>query len=297
MLKQIALDLIKRDLGKRYKPGEVIFHQGYPADCLYIIQKGKVEIVVESDYGVNQLTTLEKGDVFGEISLFAHKSRFATARALKETWVISLDEKTFISRLHQDPSLAFRMIRQMAYRIYDQDHELMRGFFDEGMRNEDVGGFVSYIDLAALVEEEMNRARRLWQTLSLAIIDVDDFNKLSQKYGVLAGESLLQSLGETLRATLRRRDVIGRFGDDRFGILLYETDGLAAVKVLEKVRRAYATLWKSVEEGHMAATFSCGIATFPEYNDPAKLSKAAYKSLSSSKKAGKNQVVLANPSN
>lgn len=283
-----------RDLGKQFKQGEDIFHQGDPAECMYVIQKGQVEIVVESEYGIKQLVLLNEGDVFGEVSLFAGKLRFATARAVKDTRVLTLDEKSFVSKLHQDPSLAFRMIRQMANRVYDQDRALMHGFFDEKNRFHNVVGFMSYIDLVAVVEKELNRAKRLWQSLAFAIIDIDDFNSMNEKFAIVVGEDLLKSLADTMVNTLRRQDVIGRFGDDQFGLLLYETDGQAAVRVLEKVRKAFVGLWSRVENSDIKATFSCGIAVFPDYKSYAKLNKAAYKALSASKIAG-NQIVLANP--
>ncbi len=284
-----------RELGRVYEEGEVIFRQGDPARCLYVIQKGKVEIFMESEYGSNHLTTLKKGDVFGEISLFAGKARFATARTLQKSRILTIDENNFIAKLHQDPSLAFRLIRKMANRIYDQDHELMRGYFDETQRSQQAVGFASYIDLQILIEEESKRSRRLWQTMAYVLLDIDDFDLLSERYGHSAGESLLQSLAEILREHLRRRDLIGRFGSDRFGLLLYEGDGQAAVRVMEKVRQSFNTLWAKEGDDSMRATFSCGIATFPEYEDPTKLSKAAYRALVSSKKEGKNRVVLADP--
>jgi diguanylate cyclase (GGDEF)-like protein len=283
---------MKRELGKPFKKGEIIFRQGDPADCMYVVQKGEVELAVESEYGFQPLASMQSGDVFGEVSLFAEKARFATARAVKDTWVLTLDEKAFIGRLHQDPSLAYHMIRQMAQRIYDQDHRLMRGFFDEENRVHDVTGFVSYIDLVALVEKELIRAKRLWQALAFAIIDIDNFDTLQEKFGAAVGEDLLTSLGQTLRGVLRRQDVVGRFGEDQFGLLLYETDGQAAVRVLEKVRRSFLNLWGQVDHPDIPATFSCGIACFPAQSSSAQLHKAAHKALSLSKKDG-NQIVLA----
>lgn len=285
---------MKRELGKPFKKGEIIFRQGDPAECMYVVQKGEVELAVESEYGFKQLTTLRAGDVFGEVSLFAEKARFATARAIQDTWVLTLDEQAFVSRLHRDPSLAFHMIRQMAHRIYDQDHRLMHGFFDEENRAHEVSGFISYIDLVALVEKELTRAKRLWQDLSFAVVAIDQFETLQAQFGAAVGEDLLTSLGTTLRGVLRRQDVVGRLGADQFGLLLYETDGQAAVHVLEKVRRSFVTLWGQVERPDVPATFSCGIACYPAHGTPAQLHKAAHKALSLSRKAG-NRIVLAPP--
>ncbi len=285
---------MKRELGKLFNREAIIFRQGDPAECMYVVQKGEVEMLVESEYGSKRLALLHNGDVFGEVSLFAGKARFATARAVQDTWVITLDEKAFLARLHQDPSLAYHMIRQMAHRIYEQDHQLMRGYYDEENRAHDIAGFVSYIDLVALLEKELNRAKRLWQPLSFAIIDIDDFDTLQTRYGEVIGEDLLSSLGGTITGVLRRQDVAGRFGEDQFGLLLYETDGQAAVQVLEKVKRSFLNLWGRLEHPDIAATFSCGISCYPDYGNVAQLSKAAHKALNKGKQSG-NQIMLADP--
>ena len=286
----------KRALGKSYRSGETIFRQGDAAGQMYVVVQGRVEIVVESAFGTSHLVTLCKGDVFGHISLFAGKSRFGTARVVVEnTRVITLDEKNFVTKLHRDPSLAFRMIRNMAQRIYDQDHELMHGYYDAEKRYRDFLGFQSYIDLAALVELEVERARRLWQTLTLIILHIDGFKEYCEKYGEKFGDQLLNAVADVLEEVLRRRDLIGRYGEARFGILLYEADGSAAVRVMEKVRQLFAGLSHEVDGSQVQATVSCGVASFPEYLLATKLSKAAFAALMTGKREGKDRVVLAHP--
>lgn len=113
-----------RQLGRRFAAGEVIFQKGDLADSLYVIQKGQVELVMVTPDGEDVLAILSPGQLFGEISLFtADKHRFITARAKEEVHLLTVDERTFIKRLHQDPSLAFRLLRHMAQRIKDLDLE------------------------------------------------------------------------------------------------------------------------------------------------------------------------------
>ncbi|MBF0341365.1 MAG: cyclic nucleotide-binding domain-containing protein, partial [Magnetococcales bacterium] len=228
-----------RELGAQFLPGEVIFRQGEPARCMYVIQKGRVEIVMESEFGPRHLNSLKEGDIFGEISLFAEKARIATARAVTEVRALQLDEKTFLSRLHQDPSLAFRLIRKLAQRIHDQDHELMRDHANE-VEVCPVTGFTSYIDLATFLDAEVKRARRLKQTMAFAILLIDGYAGIVEQWGEAMGEAVSRRLAEVVREHVRRTDVAGRFGADRFGVLLYEADGASAVHVCEKIRSVFA---------------------------------------------------------
>lgn len=283
------------ELGTLFKKGEVIFNKGDPADCMYVVQKGRVEVVMISEYGTTRLSIRKKGDFIGETSMFSCKTRFATARALIDSRVLKLDEKSFIAQIHQDPSLAFKTIKHMAQRIFEQDHTLMRGFLHQSDPCCEITGFTSYIDLAAFLDGEVKRARRLRHIMAFAIVDVDNYKGLVLRHGDEIASHALRSLSAIFQEQLRGIDIVGRFGDDRFGLLLYEADGRTAVKLMETVKAAFFEHWKEAELDGPAPTFSCGIAIYPEHERSVFLSKAAYKALIQCKAQGKNQIILAPP--
>jgi len=105
------------ELGKIYKEGENIVRQGEAGDCMYVIQAGKVEVVLERPDSNVRLAVLESGDIFGEMSLFSRAVRSATVRALTETRILTVDKKGFLRRVHEDPSLSFRILQKMSERI------------------------------------------------------------------------------------------------------------------------------------------------------------------------------------
>ena len=109
--------MAKGALGKVYHDGDVIIRQGDVDDCMYVIQEGKVEIVLESKGQENILTVLDTGDFFGEMALFDKDVRSATVRALGETKVLTVDKKSLMRRFLEDPSLAFRLVETMSKRI------------------------------------------------------------------------------------------------------------------------------------------------------------------------------------
>jgi CRP-like cAMP-binding protein len=114
------------DLGRTYRDGEVVIRQGERADCMYIVQEGQVEVVAEAANGDVRLGVLEPGNVFGEMALFSKAPRSATVRALGETRVLRIDKEGFLKRIHEDPSLAFRILQKMADRIRTLDAEIVR---------------------------------------------------------------------------------------------------------------------------------------------------------------------------
>ena len=111
-------------LGKIYQDGEAIIRQGDEGNHMYVIQKGKAEVVRETDGKSILLSTLSDGDIFGEMALFEKEPRSATVRAKGEVRVLTVDKKTFLKRVHEDPSLAFQILKKMSERIRQLDSEM-----------------------------------------------------------------------------------------------------------------------------------------------------------------------------
>ncbi len=113
-------------LGKVYRDGEVIVRQGEAGDCMYVIQTGQAEVLQEKEGQEVCLAVLGESDVFGEMALFEREARSATVRALGDVRVLTVDKRTFLRRVHEDPSLAFRILQKMSHRIRELDAELVR---------------------------------------------------------------------------------------------------------------------------------------------------------------------------
>ncbi len=114
------------ELGKVYNDGEVIIRQGEAGDCMYEIQGGKVEVIQEKSGKEICLAVLSKGDFFGEMAIFEHEVRSATVRALGEVRALTIDKRTFLRRITEDPSLAFRIVERMSHRIREMNSKLVR---------------------------------------------------------------------------------------------------------------------------------------------------------------------------
>jgi len=113
-------------LGKVYRDGEVIVEHGKAGDCMYVIQAGQVEVLQEKEGREVRLAVLDEGDFFGEMAIFEREVRSATVRALGEVRVLTVDEDTFLRRVHEDPSLAFRVVQKMSQRVRELDDEMFR---------------------------------------------------------------------------------------------------------------------------------------------------------------------------
>jgi CRP-like cAMP-binding protein len=113
-------------LGKVYGDGEVIIRQGESGDCMYEIQDGEVEVIQEKGGKGIRLAVLSKGDFFGEMAIFDHEVRSATVRTMGEVRALTIDKRTFLRRIAEDPSIAFRIVERMSRRIRELDAEVVR---------------------------------------------------------------------------------------------------------------------------------------------------------------------------
>jgi CRP-like cAMP-binding protein len=119
--------MAKGGLGKVYQDGELIVKQGDPGDCLYVIQEGEVEVFREGDEGDEvALAVLGQDEFFGEVPLFERQDRSASVRAKGAVRVLTVDRKTLLRRIQEDPTLAYRILETMSRRIRMMDEELSR---------------------------------------------------------------------------------------------------------------------------------------------------------------------------
>lgn len=114
------------ELGRLYRDGEIICNEGDAADSMYVIQSGKVEVMKKTATGAVTLATLNKGDFFGEMSLFDRQPRSATVKASGDARILRIDKKGFFTRASEDPSFAFNILQGMSRRIRSLDNELSK---------------------------------------------------------------------------------------------------------------------------------------------------------------------------
>ena len=105
------------ELGKIYHDGELVVRQGEKGNCMYVIQSGKVEVFREEGERQIPLRMASKGEFFGEMALVERMERSASVRAVGEARILTVDKRTFMRRVHEDPSLAFRIMEGLAHEI------------------------------------------------------------------------------------------------------------------------------------------------------------------------------------
>lgn len=145
------------------------------------------------------------------------------------------------------------------------------------------------------LENQYKIAKRNNRIFSLIMFDIDNFKKVNDKYGHIAGDEFLKNVSSYITMNLREQDIAGRFGGEEFLIILPETEIEGATILADRIREKIEKS-KIVYRGHkVKATISAGISQFNiSYNNIEELLEITDKALYKAKKLGKNKVIKAN---
>ena len=144
------------------------------------------------------------------------------------------------------------------------------------------------------LDREIPRAIRNARPLSVLLIDVDNFKKVNDTYGHLAGDEVLFELCQRMRGVLRTEDILGRFGGEEFAVILTEAAAADAWAGAERIRQAICVSPLTTDEATIPVTVSIGIATTDAKADEMltahSLLGRADERLYVAKRAGRNRV-------
>jgi diguanylate cyclase (GGDEF)-like protein len=155
---------------------------------------------------------------------------------------------------------------------------------------DDLTDVYNYRFLKTALQREIRRASRFGQELSLVIVGVDDLESFNGQHGHLRGSLLLKELASLLTQQVRSFDVLGKYGEDAFMLILPQTARAGATEVGERIRAAVERhTFSPATTG--ATTVSLGVASFPQDGaDVNDLVAATDRALERARRHGTNRV-------
>ena len=161
---------------------------------------------------------------------------------------------------------------------------------------DDVTGVYNARYLLATADNEIQRAERYGNPLSVLFLDLDRFKSVNDVHGHLIGSETLRVLSKLLGQCVRQVDTLARYGGDEFTILLVDTQHDVALRIAERIReRVEAHLFEAGRDGTLRLTISIGVATCPVHGSTREvLLDAADKAMYRAKSEGRNRVSSAN---
>lgn len=143
------------------------------------------------------------------------------------------------------------------------------------------------------IEDEVARVQRYGFPLSLALMDLDHFKQVNDKYGHAGGDEVLQLYSKNILSIFRHHDLVARYGGEEFAVLLPNTDAEGSLRALTKVRnRALETRWQANGEMIQVPTFSSGVSLYKPGETASAFIERADKALYRAKRLGRNRVEL-----
>ncbi len=143
------------------------------------------------------------------------------------------------------------------------------------------------------LEDEVARVQRYGYPLSLALLDLDHFKEINDRYGHAAGDEVLKCFSRSALSAFRHHDMLARYGGEEFAILLPNTDITGALKAVQKVRSLTRKTQCTIEPGRELTlpTFSGGIVPYQPGETPSEFIERADQALYQAKEAGRDRVV------
>jgi diguanylate cyclase (GGDEF)-like protein len=144
------------------------------------------------------------------------------------------------------------------------------------------------------LHDEVHRALRYGEAISLIICDIDHFKRVNDNFGHPVGDEVLVWVADMLRRNRRKSDVITRFGGEEFALLLLNTNRVQAGRIAEELRRSFDENRFPVDGQKLPITMSFGVAELGDAIDSAEeLVEQADRALYRAKNTGRNRICLA----
>jgi diguanylate cyclase (GGDEF)-like protein/PAS domain S-box-containing protein len=142
-------------------------------------------------------------------------------------------------------------------------------------------------------DKEFRRALRYHRPLSIIMFDIDNFKRVNDRYGHLAGDQVLKTVASTVQKAIRDVDILCRYGGEEFIVVLPETELEPAVGGADRLRHEVEELVVHTDGGPVKVTISLGVAALREEPGPnlERIISRADDALYAAKSAGRNKVM------
>jgi len=179
---------------------------------------------------------------------------------------------------------------QSALRFKEQLDQLKELSMKDGLT-----GLYNHSLLIELLEKELANHTRLEQGIAFVMLDIDFFKKVNDTYGHQAGDVVLKEVAEILRRSVRKGDIVGRYGGEEFGIVFLNFPKEDVVRTCERIRKKVENYIFNNSKTAMHITISLGVC----YKEPERalstqeMIQHADEALYQAKGSGRNKVVVA----
>jgi diguanylate cyclase len=178
----------------------------------------------------------------------------------------------------------------LSERVVELETELRR--LSEEVSTDQLTKIANRRGLLQAFDAERARQGRDGSTLSIGLLDIDNFKKLNDELGHNAGDVALKSLAEVVSKTLRPTDMVARYGGEEFVVLLPNTPVNEGEQILTRLQRSLSGGLFMHEDKRIFVTFSAGVTAYRPGERIEVALERADEALYEAKRTGKNRTCI-----
>ncbi len=230
------------------------------------------------------------------------EAELATLRELDEVDNFELRKNGFLDEIEQVLQ-GHRHFMQHFYHIsnymalVETDSERLNAELNRAMilsLTDELTGLSNRRAFMQRLEDEISRAQRYGNSLSLALIDIDNFKLVNDHHGHTVGDSVLRAYAQNVLTTFRHHDMVARYGGEEFAVIFPNTSADGAMRALEKVQQRTNQCPLELEDVDIKLpTFSAGLAVYKNGETINDLINRADEALYRAKGQGRRRIELA----
>lgn len=181
-----------------------------------------------------------------------------------------------------------------ASRSQKKSLESLMNVLEAQSMTDDVTGLYNHRHLREEIEKEIERSKRHNHSLSALMIDIDGFKEINELYGHLTGDYVLREVASVINQSIRKIDILGRYGGDEFVVILPEAKIGPAKIVAERILQNIRSHRFQTKRDYISLTVSIGVFSYEDLKNLdlnvfiEKIDEAMFRAKSS----GKNKMFL-----
>jgi diguanylate cyclase (GGDEF)-like protein len=310
-LNEIEFNTVTEVLKPVYaKKDDTIFREGDEGENMFILLSGSLSAFgTQSDGTQRWLFDIKPTEFFGEMSIIAHEPRSATICAKTDSVVMMLNIVDFFRIITDHPIIGYKILKvigtvqnQWLSQSSKSYNDLIR-WGEKARRRaitDEMTGLYNRRFLEDSIKERFNNSLMNFRIMSLLMMDLDKIHGINDRYGTKAGDLVIMSSANIIRACLRPGDIPARLSGDEFAILLPDTGKKDALVLAEQIRESIEKDQIEVPSAPgaddsvlISTRTSIGISEAPAHaNTTEQFEETADTALRKAKELGRNRVEI-----
>jgi len=289
-------ELLQRCDRRDAATGELLLSPGEKNEYVFIVLSGSLNVHVGSPE-TPILATMESGACVGEMSIIEDRDPSAYVIAAEDTHMLVIHQSVLWGMVDASHAFAKNLLVVLSERVRSHNRVIADSYgemrkFERHATTDALTGLANRHAMEDTFPDEIEACVQDGDPVAFIMIDVDNFKRFNDMFGHIAGDRVLSSVANILRAQFRPNDLLVRYGGDEFAVLLPGVSLKRALSIAERVRISVCGTTGDGSDSliQIPIQISMGVAELKSGSTFDKLIRDADAALYRAKNAGRNAV-------